>query len=416
MSPGEFGGSPDLERVMLEHEYRGVRLQIYLRAALVLFVGLTLFIVPPARSDGICLGLLAVYAMWAGALAWWSARGGRGPVDAIWLALFVDLAIIAGLTLLTGLEAEQSWTADILTNGLFVIPLLACTQLRPLICASVVASTVVVFFAASWATKTSNDEPWSSILLSTLALAVLCAGAVFFTAIQRSRVRTIGQLVHGRTVLLAEVMTVEQRERRTLSEQLHDGVLQYVLAARLDLDDIVDGAGPEAVARIAHALNESSRLLRATVAELHPAVLEHVGLAAAIGDLGTTTQSRGGLDVEIRTSEWTGEAHTPVDGLLFGVARELLSNVVKHADASNVRVELAKIGRLAVLEIADNGRGITADALDRSRKGGHIGLVCHELRVIEAGGTFSIRPGPGSGTVARIEVPLAPEQSAVSVQ
>ncbi|RZL80320.1 ATP-binding protein [Rhodococcus sp. WS4] len=404
--PADLGGSPDLERIILEHAYRGAHLQVVLRGVLALFIALTLVFVPPMHDAGVCLAILIAYAVWACGLALWTRRGGPGPVNAIWLALFVDLAVIGCLTLLTGIAAQQSWTADILANGLFVIPLLACTQLRPGVCASVVAPTVLVFLAASWATMASNEEPWSSILLSTMALAVLCVGAVMLSRIQRSRVLTIGHLVRDRTALLAELMGLEQRERRALSEQLHDGALQYVLAAKMDLDDLSGSADPEAVDRITHALGESAILLRATVSELHPTVLDHVGLARALGDLARSAQARGGFDVELLTSEWVDDLRTSADDVLFSAARELLSNVVKHAQAHAVRVELTRLGEHAVLDIADDGRGISREAIDRSLSRGHIGLTSHELRVVAAGGSFSVHPGPLSGTVAHIEMPF----------
>ncbi|MFC9552307.1 sensor histidine kinase [Rhodococcus sp. NPDC056960] len=404
--PADLGAGPDLERIILEHAYRGVHLQIVLRGVLALFIALTLLFVPPMHDAGVCLAILICYALWAVGLALWTRRGGPGPVNAIWLALFVDLAVIGCLTLLTGIAAQQSWTADILSNGLFVIPLLACTQLRPGVCASVVAPTVLVFLASSWATMASNEEPWSSILLSTMALAVLCAGAVMLSRIQRSRVLTIGHLVRDRTALLAELMGLEQRERRALSEQLHDGALQYVLAAKMDLDDLTGSADPEAVDRITHALGESATLLRATVSELHPTVLDHVGLARALGDLTRSAQARGGFDVELLTSDWVDDLRTSADDVLFSAARELLANVVKHAQAGTVRVELTRSGELAVLDIADDGCGISREAIDRSLSRGHIGLTSHELRVVAAGGSFSVHPGPRSGTVAHIEMPF----------
>jgi two-component system NarL family sensor kinase len=71
-----------------------------------------------------------------------------------------------------------------------------------------------------------------------------------------------------------------------------------------------------------------------------------------------------------------------------------------------VRVELTRSGELAVLDIADDGCGISREAIDRSLSRGHIGLTSHELRVVAAGGSFSVRPGPRSGTVAHIEMPF----------
>ncbi|MBQ7806725.1 ATP-binding protein [Rhodococcus sp. (in: high G+C Gram-positive bacteria)] len=399
-------GGPDLERILREHAYRGAYLQLTVRGALVLFIALTLIFVPPMNDAGWCFAILGAYALWSAAVALWIRKGGTGPVTMIWLGLFVDLAVLATLTLLTGLAAEQSWTADILSNGLFVIPVLACTQLRTDVCVGVVACTIGVFFVSSWATMTSNSEPWPSILLSTMALAGVGAGAIGLTRIQRSRVLTIGQLVGHRTSLLAELMGLEQRERTELSEQLHDGALQYVLAARMDLDELADSAEPVALARAGKALGEATTLLRSSVSELHPTVLVHVGLARAIGDLARSAQGRGGVVVDVDTSGWNDDLRTSADDVLFGAARELLGNVVKHAGAHNVRIELARLDHRAVLVVSDDGRGISADRIAERRAAGHIGLLSHELRVVAAGGSFSVGPGEESGTLARVEIPF----------
>ncbi|MCX6475575.1 ATP-binding protein, partial [Rhodococcus sp. (in: high G+C Gram-positive bacteria)] len=232
------------------------------------------------------------------------------------------------------------------------------------------------------------------------------AGAIGLTRIQRSRVLTIGQLVGHRTSLLAELMGLEQRERTELSEQLHDGALQYVLAARMDLDELADSAEPVALARAAKALGEATTLLRSSVSELHPTVLVHVGLARAIGDLARSAQGRGGVVVDVDTSGWNDDLRTSADEVLFGATRELLGNVVKHAGAQNVRIELARLDHRAVLVVSDDGRGISADRIAERRAAGHIGLLSHELRVVAAGGSFSVGPGEESGTLARVEIPF----------
>lgn len=101
-------GGPDLERIMREHAYRGAYLQLTVRGALVLFIALTLIFVPPMNDAGWCFAILGAYALWSAAVALWIRKGGTGPVTMIWLGLFVDLAVLATLTLLTGLAAEQS--------------------------------------------------------------------------------------------------------------------------------------------------------------------------------------------------------------------------------------------------------------------------------------------------------------------
>jgi two-component system, NarL family, sensor kinase len=402
-------GSPtnaELDSIGLEHAYDGVRLQLVLRGLLVVFVVLTVAIVPPEHHALAAYIVVSLYGAWAVGITVWSEGGGPAPVRYVWLALFVDVLTLGGLTALAGVAASQSWTADVLLNGFFVIPLLAATQLKPRVCAAVVVPTVAMYLAVSVVTQSSNAEPWSSILLRTLALAGLGAGCIALTRIQQSRVATIGRLVGDRTSLLTEVMTTEDRERRQLAEQLHDGALQYVLAARQDIEDVQ--SDPQAIARLDEALTESSRLLRSTVAELHPAVLERLGLAQALRDLARTTEARGGFAVTVELDGWEEGARTPADGLLYATARELLSNVVKHAGANVVQINLAHSGELAHLVVADDGRGIPDGAVEKSLGDGHIGLASHRVRLAAAGGGLSMTGASPSGTVAQVDLPCPP--------
>jgi two-component system NarL family sensor kinase len=213
-------------------------------------------------------------------------------------------------------------------------------------------------------------------------------------------------LVGDRTSLLTEVITTEDRERARLAERLHDGALQYVLAARHDIEDVQ--TDPAALDRLDEALTESSRLLRSTVAELHPAVLERLGLAQALRDLARTTEARGGFAVTLELDGWEEGVRSPADGLLYATARELLSNVVKHAGASAVHINLGRSGELAQLVITDDGRGIPDGAVEASLDGGHIGLASHRVRLEAAGGGLSMTGATPSGTIATVDVPCPP--------
>ena len=402
MNSSAVTSSPALAGVVLEYANRGVRLQVLLRAGLVVFIALTLVLVPPEEDAVAGYAIVGAYAIWAAWFAAWAWRGGSRVARRAWLGLLADLPVLASVTLVAATNVDRTWTDDVLVHGFFVIPVLAATQLRPGVCAAVVIPTVLVFLGSSVTTQTSNDEPWASIALRTAVLAGVGAACVVLSRIQRSRVAAIGGLVRDRTGLLDDLMHLEDRERRELSERLHDGALQYVLAARQELDDVRDGADLTAVARVEQALVESSRLLRSTVTELHPAVLDHAGLARAVREL-AAAQSRPDLSISVELGDWPDGVRTTVDALLFSAARELLSNVVKHAGADSATVALGLYGESARLVVADDGRGIDADARQRGLDDGHIGLHSQTLRVEAAGGTLTIAGGP-SGTVAIVEV------------
>jgi two-component system NarL family sensor kinase len=290
--------------------------------------------------------------------------------------------------------------------GLFLLPVLAATQLRPAICAAVAGPAVAVYFATSWATQAANEEPFASIALRTFLLAAMAAACVGLSWIQRSRVATIGGLLGDRTRLLDELVHLEDREHRQLSERLHDGALQYVLAARLDLDDVRAVAPGEAVERIDHALTEAARMLRSTVTELHPDLLERTGLARALRTLAVAT-ARSDLTVDVAADGWPDDLRTPLDPLLFAAARELVGNAVKHAHAGHIQLALGQDRDAVHLVVADDGRGISDDERRRRLDEGHIGLYSQALRIEAAGGTLSV-VGARAGTVATVDLPRRP--------
>ncbi|GAA4558161.1 sensor histidine kinase [Pseudonocardia xishanensis] len=402
MSESSAPTTQDVETVARDHARRGVLLQVALRWVLVAFVALTVAFVPPAHDRVACALIAAGYAVFALVVGRWSTHSGPRALVWAWAALFVDLAVLAALTLLTGVRTPDSWTSDVVTTGFLLLPVLAATQLRPRVCAAVVVPTTLVYMVAGIATQDSNEEPWASLLLRTAIAAGVAAGAVGLSRIQHSRVATIGSLVRVRGDLLGRLGALEERERTRISEHLHDGALQYVLAARMDLEDAREGGGPEVFDRLDHALTETTRLLRSTVAELHPAVLDKAGLAAAVRELATAAAARGGFAVDVE-ADWP--ARTPLDPLLHRTARELLANVAEHAGAETVHVTLERVGGRARLVVADDGVGI--DAAAAGPAGGHIGLPSHAVRIEAAGGRMTVAPGR-PGTVVTVVLPVPP--------
>ena len=93
--------------------------------------------------------------------------------------------------------------------------------------------------------------------------------------------------------------------------------------------------------------------------------------------------------------------------MLYAAARELLTNVVKHAGARTVEIGLDASDETVRLTIADDGRGFADGVADRRLAEGHIGLASQRIRIESAGGTLRLRSG-ADGTVAEVELPVAP--------
>jgi two-component system, NarL family, sensor kinase len=386
----------------------GIRLQLALRALLAGFIAATLLLEPPAGKLGLCLLILACYMVLVG---WWAASvfvtrlaGASRRAPAAVAMLSADVTVLAALTILTGVTSPDSWTSDVLVQGLFLIPVLAAAQLRPEISAAMAVPTLLALIAASWISKLVNQEPWPPIFLSAAILAGLAGGSVALSLIQRTRVGFIEDLLDQRTRLLDELIGLEQHERSELSERLHDGALQCVLAARYDLREVRNGSA-EAIERVEGALTDTVHLLRDVVRELHPEVLNRSGLKAAIEQLAHGVSERYGLAVDLDTDGWPDGARTELDQILFGCAREITTNVGKHAEAHTVSIGLDLDKTRAWLRIADDGVGMSDEDVAASVEAGHIGLAGIRTKVLAADGEIDIDSG-GVGTALTVTIPL----------
>jgi two-component system, NarL family, sensor kinase len=401
---------PELRRVLVEHASRGFRVQVILRCVLVLFVALTVILVPPLDARLGSLLIVAAYVVWA-VIVYVLVRGDDERVLRFsWIALYGDVVAVGLLTVIASLAPGVSWTADILLNGLYFVPVLAAVQLRPWVALTVVTPNFVVFVVCSVIARQADVQPWSYVLLRALVLAGISLGCVLLVRVQASRVLSIGRAVTHRAALLGELLDAETRERTQLSERLHDGALQYVLAARQDLEDLPPDVDPLLRERLGTALGEAGSLLRAQVGELTPAILDQAGLVPAITRLAEDAATRGRFTVDVAADGWPDGA-TPADRLLFDTTRELLANVVKHAGAGVVRVALSRkvhprLGASAVLTVSDDGVGIAEDVVDRRLREGHVGLATRRLRVEAAGGALAIDGGVDGGTIVTATVPL----------
>jgi two-component system, NarL family, sensor kinase len=206
-----------------------------------------------------------------------------------------------------------------------------------------------------------------------------------------------------REELLAQTMTASDVLQRRISESIHDGPLQDVLAVRQELVEL-DTAfpGDERVGRALAGLQAASERLRQATFELHPAVLEQVGLGAAVQQLASYTAQRSGIEV---STDVDYPIRNEIDPIVFGVVRELLSNVVRHSRARHASVTVGITDATCVVHVADDGVGLSDETMARRLGEGHIGLASHRTRVDAAGGVFVLLDAP-VGTHVCVELPL----------
>jgi signal transduction histidine kinase len=248
------------------------------------------------------------------------------------------------------------------------------------------------------------------LILGTLALFML---AVLPLAMSLARRVERAQL--DRSKMMRHALLASDLERRRIAQDLHDGVIQdlaglgYVLpTAQREIHE----GGNLALARTTldratGMLQQDVVRLRSLLTDLYPPDLQGQGLVSAVGDLVQTMTSHAGLDATIRIDP---ALDVPVDAgrLAYRVVREGLRNVVKHADASSVVVEVRREADDVLVRVADDGRGPVSAPGVAPR--GHLGLRLLKDTLSDFGGRLDLEPGPRQGTalLARFPVALIP--------
>jgi two-component system NarL family sensor kinase len=219
----------------------------------------------------------------------------------------------------------------------------------------------------------------------------------------RKRAAEIEKLATSRGRLVAEAVNAEDRARRDLARQLHDDALQTLLTARQDLEEAIDGDDAGLI-RADAAVRDTVVKLRDAVFDLHPAILEHAGLRAALSAVAHDEGQRAGFAPHVLVQP---EAEVLNDYLVFSLARELLTNAARHSGATNVWISVRREPADLELLVRDDGRGFDDRRRTEAVTSGHIGLASSAERVEAVGGRLEIRTRPGGGTTVSIRLPVA---------
>lgn len=214
--------------------------------------------------------------------------------------------------------------------------------------------------------------------------------------------------------LTQRLATVQEEERARVSRELHDSVGQALTAIRLHLALLQKEAGirggrPGEILDGLFALaDETLEEIRQMAFELRPAILDDVGLPAAVRIYAERFAKRSGIRVDLECPPELGLRSPVAEASLFRVIQEALTNVAKHAGAASVRVTMERTPEGLVLEVADDGCGFDPSARDAGEVRRGFGILSMRERVEAMDGRFALRSAAGQGTCLHVEVPLTP--------
>lgn len=267
---------------------------------------------------------------------------------------------------------------------------------------------------ASWEKQHQIGSYISGAESAFIVVLLLVTGALVTRDIERRNeaARQLDLLVEERTTELSDLSEHLQRatelERARLGRELHDELGGLLVAIKMDLAQLartLDLTAPDVQVRwqrIQSALSAGVALKRRVIEELRPTLLDNMGLVAALRWQAEETCNNAGIALQATFPDQELKLDTNVAIAVFRVAQETLTNMVKHARATQVTVVLEVSPVELALTIQDNGIGI---ATTKRRAGAH-GLLSMKHRMQSIGGSFYIGSASTQGTLVVVRLPL----------
>ena len=209
------------------------------------------------------------------------------------------------------------------------------------------------------------------------------------------------------------LQTVREEERTRIAREVHDELGQALTGCKLDLAWIASKLPKEkdlkplqekTRALVAH-IDSTIKMVRRIATELRPGILDHLGLAEALEWQANEFQTRTGIKCDVHASLRDLSLDPDLNTAFFRIFQETLTNIIRHAGATQVTVHLKQRDERIILEVKDNGRGISQDEISNTQS---MGLLNMRERAGLLGGDFKIAPGSGGkGTKVTVSIPIA---------
>jgi len=210
--------------------------------------------------------------------------------------------------------------------------------------------------------------------------------------------------------LSGSLQTRLEEERTRISREIHDELGQSLTAMKLELSSVrsrlISGGLAEQAAKVHEielAATRTIRAVRRIATDLRPGILDELGIEAAIKWMTKNFQNRTGISCKVVVPRVDRIIDPTRSTAIFRIVQEALTNIMRHAAASEVNVHMEKKDNTLVLEVRDNGIGIKDDRMFDSKS---LGLIGIRERVLLLGGEVLISGKPGEGTVVRVTLPV----------
>jgi PAS domain S-box-containing protein len=242
-----------------------------------------------------------------------------------------------------------------------------------------------------------------------------CFVAVFENITERKRAEEEIKHTHAQMRAFAgRLQAVREEERTQIAREIHDELGGALTGLKIEFSMLTRSVGKIKEASLKHHLldrvydttkliDKTIQTVRRIATELRPGILDDLGIIAALEWQLKDFQKRTGIRCEWISSEEQINMDEKQSTALFRIFQETLTNVARHAEATEVRIYLRTEANAYVLEVGDNGRGITIDKLEDTKS---LGLLGMRERTLAFGGRIAVEGHPGRGTKVTVEIPF----------
>jgi two-component system sensor histidine kinase UhpB len=210
-------------------------------------------------------------------------------------------------------------------------------------------------------------------------------------------------------VLLKALVRAQEDERARLARELHDGAGQTLTSLLMRLSALENKAASDVVRQqlrdLCQKMSGTIEQVRDIAYRLRPPELEEFGLEVAIKSLVEEVATGAGLTADCQLSLGGQRLPFEVETTLYRIAQESLTNIVRHAAAHRITVELFTLPYAACLRIADDGRGFDPETDEATSGKRRLGLLSLRERAEMLGGALTVRSAPGAGTTVEVRLP-----------
>ena len=262
--------------------------------------------------------------------------------------------------------------------------------------------------------RSVQSELWQLLGLAlAIGIAVSILAVVYAGRLEqrlREQMARDIELAHDLQELSAKLVTAQEQERRHIARELHDEIGQALTAVKVELacaQRTIEGVtGPTTVLESARSITDGAlHQVRDLSYLLHPAALDEFGLVSAVDQYLKTFGKRHSLVVELTHRGMDGRLAPETEAAAYRIIQEALTNVAKHANATECRVDMERLPEILRVTIADNGGGFDP-ATPRAGERRGLGLIGIRERASHLHGTVSIHSAPGRGTRVVVELPI----------